>query len=105
MVDNNDAERSSKPKKKREVKGRRALSIFPTDIGSLEMGEVAKLSFKTNGMADQVLQALQKHGVEAGDKRKKVIEQVKAKFASAADPTIRTQVYRGIVYLREVPHP
>jgi hypothetical protein len=105
MTDKNEAEKGVKSVKKPETRSRRAHSIFPTNIGSLDKAEVAKLSFKPNGMAEQVLQALQKHGVEPGEKRKKVIDLVKAKFATAADATIRTQVYRGIVYLRAAPHP
>jgi hypothetical protein len=84
------------------AKGRkqRMLSVFPTEISSLSKEDKAKLSFKAEGIAATIIQALEKHGVEAGDKRKLVIVQVKAKFKEASDSTIRTQVYRGIVYLR-----
>ena len=78
----------------------RLLSVFPTNTGSLTREEHNTLSFKPNSMAEVILQALEKHGVEAGDKRKQVVEQVKGKFKDASDSTIRTQVYRGIVYRR-----
>jgi hypothetical protein len=83
-----------------KVSKRRVLSMFPTDIGSLTKEERNNLAFKPNSMVEVILQGLEKHGVEAGDKRKLVVEQVKAKFKEASDSTIRTQVYRGIIYLR-----
>jgi hypothetical protein len=78
----------------------RGLSVFPTEIGKLSKDEKAKLAFKPDSMAATIIMALEKHGVEAGEKRKLVLDQVKAKFKDASDSTIRTQVYRGIVYLR-----
>ncbi len=86
--------------KEKKTKKQRVLSIFPTNIASLSKEDCAKLSFKPNGMAETIIQALQKHGIEAGDKRKEVVEQVKGKFTDASKATIRTQIYRGIVYLR-----
>jgi hypothetical protein len=86
------------------VKGKksktRTLSIFPINIGRISRDECAKLSFKPNSMADTILQALQKSGVEAGEKRAQVFEQVKSKFGDASNATIRTQIYRGIVLRR-----
>jgi alpha-amylase/alpha-mannosidase (GH57 family) len=51
-------------------------------------------------MAETIIQALEKYGAGVGDARKRVVEHVKAKFAEARDSTIRTQVYRGTIYLR-----
>ena len=77
-----------------------ALSVFPTSVGKLSKEECAKLAFKPGGMADTIIQALQKHGTDPGEKRKQVLTQVKAKFGDTHDATIRTQVYRGMVYRR-----
>ena len=77
-----------------------ALRVFPTNIAMLDKPKLAQLAFKPEGMASEVIQALKRHGSEAGDARKKVVEQVKVKFPKAHEATIRTQVYRGIVYLR-----
>ncbi len=79
---------------------KRVLSVFPRSIGSLSKEEQSKLSFKPDGMAQTILDALRKHGPEAGEKRKRVFEQVKAKFGKASEATLRTQIYRGIVHLR-----
>jgi hypothetical protein len=86
-------------------KGRRVLSIFRTEISSLVEEERAKLVFKPDSIAETIIRALEKHGVEAGEARKKVVGEVRAKFAQAHDSTIRTQVYRGIAYLRAGPRP
>ena len=95
---------ASKEKKaggrKKAATERRALGILPTSTWSLSESELSELSFKPGGMAETVVQALSKHGVGAGEARKRVIEQVKVKFPEARDSTIRTQTYRGIAYLR-----
>ncbi len=85
-----------------KVSKRRVLSMFPTDVGSLTKEERTNLTFKPNSMGEVIIQALDKHGIEAGDKRKQVVEQVKAKFKDASDSTIRTQIYRGIVNMRAI---
>jgi hypothetical protein len=97
-------ENGAKNPRGKQAEKRRALSLFPTNIWSLSGEECAKLSFKPDGLAETIIEALQKHGVEAGEARKMVVQQVKTKFAQAHDSTIRTQVYRGIAYLRAVPH-
>jgi len=86
-------------KEKKQDK-QRVLSIFPTDLGTLSKEERASLVFKPTGMAQSVLDALRRHGTEAGERRERVFEQVKAKFNKASEATIRTQIYRGIVYFR-----
>lgn len=105
MTKKNTAEKTASNQKGAKSNGPRALAIFPTKTGSLSKEELGRLVFKPDGMAESIIQALTKHGVEAGTKRKKVIEAVRAEFAEASDSTIRTQVYRGIVYLRAIPRP
>ncbi len=100
MTSKKTAEKNAAVQKGKETERRRVLSVFPTDIGKLNKEECAELLFKPNGMAETIIQALQKHGVNAGEKRRQVVAQVREKFADASDSTIRTQVYRGIVYLR-----
>ena len=79
----------------------RAVSVLPTTIWKMNKEQLSALSFKPDGMAEAVIQALRKHGTKPGEPRKRVAGEVKAKFAEAHDSTIRTQVYRGIAYLKE----
>jgi hypothetical protein len=78
--------------------------MFPTNVGTLDKEGLAHLAFKPDRMATEVISALKKHGIEPGENRKRVASQVKAKFTKASDATIKTQIYRGIVYLRSAPH-
>ncbi len=94
------SEKGAKNGKGQKPTGARSFAVFPTNIASLDKTQVARLVFKPEGMAAEVLQALKKHGMGAGESREKVAEQVKAKFPKASDATIKTQMYRGIVYLR-----
>ena len=87
-------------KPKRGSAGIRRLSVFPTDVAKLPAAGLARLELKPDRIAAEVLQALKKHGTDAGGSRDKVLGQMRAKFPKASDATIRTQVYRGIAYLR-----
>jgi hypothetical protein len=100
MASKNRAEGGAKKGKGKGQAGTRILSVFPTDIARKDRVELTQLEFRPNGMAAEVISALKRHGVEAGESRKHVFEQVKSKFVKASDATVKTQVYRGIVYLR-----
>ncbi len=97
MTNKNAGDRSAKGSRLART---RLLAMFPTEVGSLNKEGLARLAFKPDGMAAEVISALKKHGVEAGESRKKVAEQVKVKFPKSSDATIKTQMYRGIVYVR-----
>lgn len=99
----NTADKTASNQKSAKADKPRTLSIFPSETGSLSQHELGRLAFKANSMAETIIQALTEHGIRAGDERKKVVSDIKAKFDKASDSTIRTQIYRGIVYLRAIP--
>ncbi len=79
----------------------RERSIFPTDIGGCKPGEAKSMKLSKGGMADTVVTLLRKHGATK-DKREGLTRELKEKFPKASPATLRTQTYRGIVYLRLV---
>ncbi|HME19679.1 MAG TPA: hypothetical protein VKF15_08095, partial [Nitrososphaerales archaeon] len=63
MANKNVTDKGAKEKGKGT--SRRSLSVFPTNIATLDKTGVSQLAFKQGGMAEAVLEALRKHGVEA----------------------------------------
>jgi hypothetical protein len=100
MSGKNGAKKAAKGTMRKKSAETRNLSVFPADIAKLDKMELTHLTLRSDGMAADVILALRRHGVGAGEARKRVAEQVKTKFPKAHDATIRTQVYRGIVYIR-----
>lgn len=79
----------------------RELSLFPTETAKLKASEAKSIKFVKGGMADTILSLLRKHGA-AKEKRADLTKELKEKFPKAADATLRTQTYRGVVYLRVI---
>lgn len=90
---------TKKPNGKEEA--HRELSLFPTDTHELKAAEAKAIRFAKGGMADTILSLLRKHG-PSREKRADLTKELKEKFPKSSPATLRTQTYRGILYLRIV---
>jgi hypothetical protein len=90
---------TKKPSGKEET--HRELSVFPTNTHELKAVEAKAIRFTKGGMADTILSLLRKHGPSKG-KRAELGKELNEKFPKSSPATLRTQTYRGILYLRIV---
>lgn len=88
---------TKKPNVKEEK--HRELSVFPTDTHELKAAEAKAIRFAKGGMADTILSLLRKHGASK-EKRAELNKELKERFPKSSPATLRTQTYRGILYLR-----
>ncbi len=77
----------------------RELSLFPTYTHELKASEAKSIRFAKGEMADTITSLLRKHGASKG-KRADLAKELKEKFPKSSPATLRTQTYRGIIYLR-----
>jgi hypothetical protein len=79
----------------------RELSVFPTNTHELKATEAKAIKFTKGGMAETILSLLRKHGASK-EKRVDLTKELKEKFPKSSPATLRTQTYRGILYLRVI---
>jgi hypothetical protein len=84
--------------KQPEPKG---IGYFPTDIFKLKEGELKALVFSKDGMAARIIEAFERFGAARGS-RGDLTKFVKQHFPKASDATVKTQTYRGLVYLKSI---